>query len=144
MQKLIIKQKGKVLQEVILQTETEYIIGRAKDNNIVLPEHPGISRKHLSLSFGENDQWTVKNLSQMSKLIIAGEEKEEDNIPTGGSFQIQSFEFILHKEEKEPEVSNQQPEPENTTHAKEPLPLYQSESLLAEATNTIAEKKPLK
>ncbi|MDE0518348.1 MAG: FHA domain-containing protein, partial [Bdellovibrionales bacterium] len=81
MLKLVIKLKGKVLQETAVQPDMEYLIGRGKDNQIVLPEQPGISRKHLSLSVGEDNQWIVKNLSQMQELIIEGEEKQEGPVP---------------------------------------------------------------
>ena len=101
MLKLIIKHKGKILQEVTLQEEIKYTIGRGQDNTIVLPEKPGISRKHLLLSFREYEQWTVKNLSQIGELNIAGEEKNEGTVTIGESFQIQDFEFILQEEKSE-------------------------------------------
>lgn len=111
MLKLIIKQKGKTIQKIALQEGVEYIIGRGTDNNIVLPEQPRISRKHLCLSIGEDNQWSVKNLSQICKLNIEGEQTDEGVVPIGGSFQIQDFEFILHQEETL-EAGNRKPEME--------------------------------
>lgn len=106
MLKLIIKQKGKIIQEVSLQSDVQYIIGRGKDSHIILPEQPGISRKHLEFSIGEDQQWVVKNLSQTSALNIEGEETEEGAIPEGGVFQVQDFEFLLQKEQTPKEVNN--------------------------------------
>ncbi len=106
MLKLIIKQKGKIIQEVSLQSDVQYIIGRGKDSHIILPEQPGISRKHLEFSIGEDQQWVVKNLSQTSALNIEGEETEEGVIPEGGVFQVQDFEFLLQKEQAPKEVNN--------------------------------------
>ena len=108
MLKLIIKQKGKIIQEVSLQSDVQYIIGRGKDNHIILPEQPGISRKHLEFSIGEDQQWIIKNLSQTSTLSIEGEETEEGIIPEGSVFQVQDFEFLLQKEQasKAKEVNN--------------------------------------
>ena len=100
MMKLIVKHNGQILQEAPLQSAEEYSIGRGKDNNIVLPEQAGISRKHLSLSIGEDGQWTVKNLSATGELIIDGTAVEEGAISLGSSFQTQGFEFILVQEDK--------------------------------------------
>ena len=100
MTKLIIKHKGQILQEMVLQPSEEYSIGRSQDNAIVLPEQAGISRKHLSLLMGEDGQWLVKNLSSTGALIIDGNTTEEGAVPVGGSFQTQDFEFILMEEEK--------------------------------------------
>ena len=100
MAKLIIKHKGQILQETVLQPSEEYSIGRGVDNVIVLPEQAGISRKHLSLLMGEDEQWIVKNLSSAGALIIEGTATEEGAVPLGGSFQTQDFEFILVEEKK--------------------------------------------
>ena len=129
MSKLIIKHKGKIIQEVPLQKDMEYVIGRGKDNNIVLPEQPGISRKHLSLSVGEDNQWVVTNLSQVGELTIAGEQTSEGIVSIGGTFQIQNFEFTLQKE-KPVETPQQQPEVK-TPKTKSKL-IYKTESQLKE------------
>ncbi len=100
MKKIIVKHKGKILQELSLQKEEEYSIGRGKNNQIVLPEQAGISRKHLSLFMGEEGQWTVKNLSPAEQLVIDGETQEESPVQKG--FQVQDFEFILCEEDKKP------------------------------------------
>ena len=110
MLKLIIKHKGKIFQQVdlpeISSTESSsdlpvYVIGRGKKSDIVLPEHPSISRKHLQFSLGEDHQWVVKNLSQTGRLIVEGEETEEATVPIDGSFQTGDFEFILKEEKQE-------------------------------------------
>ena len=118
MLKLIIKHKGKIFQQVDLPESSSvessssdkssspspalhtYVIGRGKKSDIVLPEHPSISRKHLQFFLGEDQQWVVKNLSQTGKLIVEGEETEEATIPIDGSFQTEEFEFILKEEQK--------------------------------------------
>ncbi|MDE0118469.1 MAG: FHA domain-containing protein [Bdellovibrionales bacterium] len=134
MLKLIIKHKGKILQETSLELNKEYLIGRGKDNQIILPEQPGISRKHLSLSVGEDDQWIVKNLSQTQELILEGEEKQEGTVPIGGSFQIRDFHFTLI-DEKKSLVTTQQPEEENLA-TEEPPPGYKTESQIDKINNT--------
>ena len=98
MKKLIVKHKGKILKELSLQKEEQYSIGRGKNNQIVLPEQAGISRKHLSLFIGEEGQWTVKNLSSAENLVIDGETTEESPVHNG--FQVQDFEFTLCEEDK--------------------------------------------
>lgn len=130
MLKLIIKHKGKIIQEIPLQEDVEYVIGRGKDNNIVLPEQPGISRKHLRLSIGDDKQWVVKNLSQMRELNIEGEQTNEGAVSIGSSFQIQNFEFVMQKE-KPVEVRPQQPEvKKQETHSKL---IYKTESQLTKS-----------
>ena len=134
MLKLTVKQKGKIIQETALKEDVEYIIGRGKDNNIVLPEQPGISRKHLCLSVGVDNQWTVKNLSQTSGLNIQGEQTDEGIIPIGGSFQIQDFEFTLHQE-KTLEADDQHPKEEKIKKEEAGSALiYKTESQLKEIT----------
>ena len=133
MTKLIIKLKGKTIKEVQLTEDKEYIIGRGKESHIILPEQTGISRKHLSLSKGEQDQWMIKNLSQISAPIVEGEPMDEGTIPLGGAFQVQDFEFLLQvegqKKSKLPEIK-QTPE---TSSAKS---LYGNESPLHQGTGT--------
>ncbi len=124
---LIIKHKGKIIQKVPLQEDVEYVIGRGKDNNIVLPEQPGISRKHLSLSITEDNQWVVKNLSQACELNIEGEQTEEGIISIGGTFQVQNFEFILQKGKP---VETRQQQPEANTPKSDPKLIYKTESQL--------------
>ncbi len=99
MPKLIIKQKGKLLQKIELTEGKEYLIGRGKESDIILPEEPGISRKHLSFSEGEDNQWIVKNLSQISTLNINGVPADEGSLSLGGAFQVQDFEFLLQSAE---------------------------------------------
>jgi len=98
MLKLMIKHKGKILQEVELKEGQEYSIGRGKTNDVVLPNQPGISRQHLILSCGEDKDWVVKNLSQVSVLSIEGEENNEGIVPLGSSFQVKDFTFLLKEE----------------------------------------------
>ena len=128
MLKLIIKLKGKTLEETTLQEDVEYTIGRGKDNNIVLPEQPGISRKHLSFTLGEDHQWIVKNLSQMQELTIEGKETNEGTVPIGGSFQVQDFQFTLI-EEKKSVVSMQNTDEEKAANEESEIPPgYKTES----------------
>ena len=102
MLRLIIKHKGKVIQEVSLQVDVKYTIGRAKDNPIVLPPSPGVSRKHLEFSMGEEGQWCVKNLSQSSPLRIEGEESEEGPIPKGVSSKFRTLSFFYKNKRLNP------------------------------------------
>ena len=95
MWKLIIKHKKKLLQEVDLQENQEYHIGRGADNDIVLPNQHGVSRKHLILQMSEEGHWLVRNLSQASPLTTEGEEREEVVLEPGSSFQIMDFEFFI-------------------------------------------------
>lgn len=128
MLKLIIKQKGTFLKEIELKEGKEYIIGRGKESNIVLPEEPGISRKHLSFSQGEDNQWVVQNLSQISALNIEGAQADEGLLSVGGSFQVQDFEFILQEAEM---VTPSLSQPKKPQENKNSLPTYKTESQLS-------------
>ena len=85
----------KLLHEVDLQEDKEYSIGRGQDNDIVLPDQHGISRKHLVLSKGDDDSWVVRNLSQTSPLIVEDQDVKEAVISPGSSFQIMDCEFFM-------------------------------------------------
>ena len=85
----------KLLHEIDLQEDKEYNIGRDQDNDIVLPNQHGISRKHLVLSKGDGSSWIVRNLSQTSSLIVEDQNVEEAAIEPEGSFQIKDCEFFI-------------------------------------------------
>ena len=149
MTKLIIKHKGQNLQEVWLEVDKEYSIGRGKDNDIVLPEQPGVSRKHLQILRGEDEQWFVKNLSSTGSLMIDGNQTEEGTVPLGGSFQTQDFEFILLEEKKPSANSAKNKEPKSPASQElapleqAPPALYnkQESQLLAESGNPTEDPK---
>ena len=132
MLKLIVKQRGKIIQEVPLYPGAKYIIGRSKDNDIVLPEQPGISRKHLQLSINDNEQGVVKSLSQISTLNVNGEEVNEGVISTGEVFQTQDFEFLFQKETMV--VSETKSEETPSEVNKEPPVYHKTESQIKEST----------
>jgi len=100
MYSLIVKHKGKSLQEIELQANTIYIAGRSHDNQIVLSEQVGISRKHLEISLQDN-KLIVKKLSSLHTLTQDGEEKENLELSVGQTFQVQNYEFLLKKNLKE-------------------------------------------
>ena len=136
--KLIIRHKGKILQEKSLQSDVEYTIGRGKDNNIVLPEEPGISRQHLILAMKDDSEWTVKNLSQACELIIEEEAKEEGFVPLNGSFQVQDFQFTL-KEEKTADVDRPKPKEPEAEKEESNIPAgYKTESQIDAVNDEIA------
>ena len=101
MSKLIIRHKGKIIKEVSLKAEGEISVGRGAESDIILPNAPGVSRRHLLLSPGEDGQWLVKNLSKSCELSIEGEEKEEGLVCVGEFFQAGDFQFNLLEENKE-------------------------------------------
>ena len=90
----------KLLHEIDLQKDKEYNIGRDQDNDIVLPNQHGISRKHLVLSKGDGDSWVVRNLSQTSSLVVEEQNVEEAVIAPGSSFQIMDCEFFMEEKSK--------------------------------------------
>ena len=131
MLKLIVRQKGKILKELALNKAeaVEYTIGRGKDNDLVLPAGAGISRKHLILSLGEDKQWTIKNLSQVSPLIVDGEETNEAPVHPGGAFQVQDMEFTLW----DGSTSADQPSKQQTSTSEATPALFNTESKLSKA-----------
>lgn len=138
MLKLIVKQKGKIIQEVPLHPGAEYSIGRNKDSSIVLPEQPGISRKHLQLSINDNEKGVVKSLSQISTLNVNGEEVDEGVISIGESFQIQDFEFLFQKETMT--VSEIKSEETPSEISKAPPVYNKTESQVTESTPPSSEE----
>lgn len=90
----------KLLHEMDLQEGKEYNIGRGQDNDIVLPNQHGISRRHLVLSKGDGNSWIVRNLSQTSSLMVEEQNVEQAVIEPGSSFQIMDCEFFIEGKEK--------------------------------------------
>ena len=72
--KLIIKQFGKNIQEIVLEADREYFLGRFNDCDICL-EEPGLSRKHLKIyQSAESKHWRIEVLAEPSGLYFEGEE----------------------------------------------------------------------
>ena len=142
MPKLIIRHKGKIIQEVCLTADKEIFVGRGAESDIVLPKAPGISRRHLALSPAEEEgKWNLKNLSQSCELSIEGNVTEEGLVGAGEFFQAGDFQFHLLEEAKPP--ASAQPSPKALSDSlesaeKSPVPAgYKTESQI----NEIEEKK---
>ena len=72
--KLIIKQYGKNIQEIVLEADREYFLGRFNNCDICL-EEPDLSRKHLKIyQSAESKLWQIESLAEQSGLYFAGRE----------------------------------------------------------------------
>ena len=126
---LIIKHKGKILEEIKLQTDTVYTAGRSQDNHIVLSEQVGISRKHLEFLLQGNEKLTVKNLSPLHTLVVDGTDQEDAELESGQSFQVQSYEFLFKKAKETNMEKTPNPPPAQKEHPSEEMIKQDAENL---------------
>ncbi len=91
--KLVLKKHNEIVQEEVLASDTEYIVGRNPDASIVLDAETGISREHLSINIKENNQIEIKLLSKSGKAFIDGEPL--DSLITETSTKVAIFPYTI-------------------------------------------------
>ncbi len=102
MTKFIIRQKGQVLNEVILDSSQSWVAGRKHDADIYLDSEKGISREHFRI-FQENGVWKIEVLSKLSTMTSNGEVITAVNLSSGMMFSLPpyEFEFVVTEENSE-------------------------------------------
>lgn len=94
MAQLIVKLRGEILQNLELETDREYLAGRAEDCAIQLSAEKGISRQHFKIKFKEN-QWTVELISKMGEMFQGTESKKQIVLNSDSSFSTPPYEFAF-------------------------------------------------
>lgn len=64
--------EGPHAKETFTVNKTSFTIGRGAENDIILPNDPKLSRKHIKVRF-ENDSVYVENLSARNPLLFKGQ-----------------------------------------------------------------------
>ncbi|PIS11323.1 MAG: hypothetical protein COT73_04600 [Bdellovibrio sp. CG10_big_fil_rev_8_21_14_0_10_47_8] len=90
--RLSIFKDGEKQQEVILDPEKTYIVGRAEDSDIVLVADRGVSRQHLKLSWN-GSFWLVESLSRYGELYFGRGKVTELELQDGFRFDVPPYEF---------------------------------------------------
>lgn len=92
MAKLVLKKKGQVIAEVVLDPSREWVAGRRPDADIVLDPEKGISRDHFKI-FSENGQWKLQCLSKLNNVYLNGAIVETADLIPGSTFSVIPYEF---------------------------------------------------
>lgn len=94
---------GALIETLELSDGVEYYIGRAEENDVVLPKEKGISRKHLHI-FQEDGEWAVALLSRFGNLTVEGEVVDSFIFENGVTFQVPPFSFKYEEPQSEPKT----------------------------------------
>jgi pSer/pThr/pTyr-binding forkhead associated (FHA) protein/tetratricopeptide (TPR) repeat protein len=103
MTKLILRRKGEVLSEIILDSSKSWIAGRKPDADILLDGEKGISREHFKI-FEENGIWRIEVLSKLSNMTSNGEALTSAVLSPGYTFSLPPFDFELVIDESPVEI----------------------------------------
>ncbi|MCB0420842.1 MAG: FHA domain-containing protein [Bdellovibrionales bacterium] len=103
---------GALIGTLELRDGDEFYIGRAKENDFVLPNEKGISRKHLHV-FQDNGEWAISSLSKFGNLTVEGQSAESFLLEDGIQFQVPPFSFLFELPKPEPEVVQETPKDKN-------------------------------
>ncbi|MDZ4660083.1 MAG: FHA domain-containing protein [Pseudomonadota bacterium] len=94
MPKLIVRQDGQIVKELILVEGQEYIGGRDESCQIVLSGKSGVSRQHFKLYFNGN-QWQVDVISKFGHLNYQAREVHVIALEDSSAFSLPPFDFQL-------------------------------------------------
>ncbi len=94
MTKLVIRHKGQVAREVILDPQKSWIAGRKSDADIFLDSEKGISREHFKI-YLEGEMWKLEVLSKLTTLTSNKEVIANADLYSGYTFSLPPFEFEL-------------------------------------------------
>jgi pSer/pThr/pTyr-binding forkhead associated (FHA) protein len=92
MARLKIRLRGKVVSEIPLSEERQYMGGRKDDCDILLQAEKGISREHFRLS-AQNGVWNLETLSRFGEVIVGGEKVSQLSLEHGMLFAVPPYEF---------------------------------------------------
>lgn len=92
MARLKVRLRGKVVSEIPLAEDRQYLAGRKDDCDIRLEPEKGISREHFRLS-SVNGQWTVEVLSRFGEVALGGEKVSSATLEHGVVFTVPPYEF---------------------------------------------------
>ncbi len=97
MHKLKVLERGIEILEVELQVDSEYIVGRKSDCDIVLEEHPGISRQHFKV-YHDGASWTAEVLSHFGEVFYQGQVTTHISLNEGDQFELRPYTFKFLEE----------------------------------------------
>ncbi len=96
--KILLFLEDKLINEFLLEPNTEYSVGRSSDCDIVLPAKNGISRTHLKLLLNEEEHLEVQLVSKLGELLFDNELVEGLQLKEGHEFFVRNFKFVLKNE----------------------------------------------
>ncbi len=97
MARLIIFRNNEKIQDLDLQAQNDWVLGRSSSCDIVLEGSPEISRQHLKLYLNGAD-WTVEVLSRFGVLYQDGSKVPSIHLKHGQKFEVPPFSFVFENE----------------------------------------------
>lgn len=94
MTKIIVRRKGQLLSEIILDPSKSWIAGRKPDADILLEGEKGISREHFKLT-DENGIWKLEVLSKLSTMTSNSEPITSAVLSPGYTFSLPPYDFEI-------------------------------------------------
>jgi pSer/pThr/pTyr-binding forkhead associated (FHA) protein len=136
---LIVKNQGQVIQKASLEKGKEYIIGRAENCDIRLPDEPGISRQHLKV-ISLPQKWIVEMLSKYGALYQDDEKLGSLELSNGSRFQVPPFDFeFLEAAEDDLRSDTDEKTQVASIHVTANLKVYDANNVLVQRFNLIGE-----
>ena len=102
MVKLKVLERGNEHTEVELISGQEYFAGRKDDCDIVLDDHPGISRQHLKISH-DGYSWSAEVLSHFGDVYFQGQVSSNIPLTDGTQFELPPYTFVFEEEAEQVE-----------------------------------------
>ncbi len=92
MPRLRIHLNGAEIKTIELNAAETYVAGRAAGSEILLEDHPGVSRQHFRVSMIEG-RWTVQTMSKFGDVQFNGEPAVEIALEPGSFFRVPPYDF---------------------------------------------------
>jgi len=93
---LVVKQHGKEIMRLELESGKEYSAGRGSDCEISMQGSKGISRHHIKF-YDRGGQWHAELISKYGALIVDSEPQTSVDLKPGTSFTVPPYEFIFEE-----------------------------------------------
>lgn len=106
---LRVKLRGKLISELPLSANREYIAGRKDDCDIVLQSEKGISREHFKI-VSDGTNWHVQVMSRYGNIKTGGEDVQELLLSEGLVFSLSPYEFEFSEKIETAELSEKNAE----------------------------------
>lgn len=106
MARLKVRLRGKVVSEIPLAEDRQYLAGRKDGCDIQLAGEKGISREHFRMSC-QNGHWQIEGLSRFGELLVGGERVETISLEHGLTFTVPPYDFeFLMTSADSPSIEN--------------------------------------
>jgi len=100
MAELIVKYEDKIVERVVVEKQ-RISVGRTNDNDIVL-ENRGVSRRHCTIEFNEQGAIVIDNES-LNGTFVNNRRVNEESLRDQDSIAVGKYTLVFHVKESEPQ-----------------------------------------